>query len=251
MRILLSLFISIICVANASADTNLVFGVYTSDKPAEMVKKFRPIINILEQKMTQKLSEPVHIKIQVANNYNTGIKNLVDGKVDFARFGPVSYIFAKKEDSNIDILAMESKKGKKVFYGVIAVNSESDITNISQLVGKTFAFGNEKSTIGRYLSQQYLVNNGVTSSKLTEYGYLKRHDTVGSAVGNKYFDAGALKESTFKKLVSKGTTIREIARFPNVTKPWLHSSKLNAEIVKNLQQSLLEIDDPKITKKGL
>lgn len=250
MKKILSLCVAVLCVSNAYAEQNLVFGVYTSDKPVEMVKKFRPILSIIEQKMTEKLKQPVHIKIQVANDYDKGISNLVEGKVDFARFGPASYVLAKQKNPNIDILAMESKKGKKVFYGILAVNKHSDITEVSQLVGKTVAFGDEKSTIGRYLSQQYLVNRGITAEKLAKYEYLQRHDKVGTAVGSNVFDVGALKESTFKKLIKKEVPLRELARFPNVIKPWIHSANLSPVVVESLRESILEIDDPKITKKG-
>jgi phosphonate transport system substrate-binding protein len=235
---------------NAHADQNLTFGVYTSDKPVEMVKKFRPILSIIEQRMTRKLKEPVHIKIQVANNYEKGITDLVEGKVDFARFGPASYVLAKKENPEIGILAMESKKGKKIFYGILAVNSKSNITDVSQLAGKTLAFGDEKSTIGRYLSQQYLVQNGIKANSLKKYEYLQRHDKVGAAVGNNDFDAGALKESTFEKLLKKGVPLKELARFQNVTKPWIHRSGLSPQMAEYLSESLLEIEDPKIIKKG-
>ena len=55
------------------------------------------------------------------------------------------------------------------------------------------------------------------------------------------FDAGALNESTFKKLIDKGEPIRELARFPNVTKPWIARSGLDPEIYAALRDSLLEI----------
>lgn len=74
----------------------------------------------------------------------------------------------------------------------------------SQLRGQTFAFGDERSTIGRYLSQLLLVQHGIRADELLSYEYLGRHDRVGTAVGAGQFDAGALKESTFRKLKKKG-----------------------------------------------
>lgn len=48
---------------------------------------------------------------------------------------------------------MESRKGKKVFYGILAVTIDSNITKVEHLKGTRFAFGNEAATFGRYLSQ--------------------------------------------------------------------------------------------------
>ncbi len=227
----------------ANADISLKFGVYTSDKPTTMVKMFRPILNILEQEMTKTTGDNVKISLHVAKNYDQGINDLVSGKVDFARMGPASFITSKELNPDLQLLAMESKKGEKVFYGIICVQDQSPITHISQLKGHSFAFGSKRSTIGRYLSQHLLSQQGIFAKDLKTYDYLGRHDRVGSAVGAGQFDAGALKESTFKKLIANGTKIREINKFPNVTKPWIANSNMNKKIFFALKQSLLELSD--------
>jgi len=83
---------------------------------------------------------------------------------------------------------------------------------------------------------------------LSTYEYLGRHDKVGTAVGAGDFAAGALNESTFKKLVEKGEPIRELVRFPNVTKPWIARSGLDPVVFDALKQSLLEIKNKKALK---
>ena len=221
----------------------LTFGVYTADKPTTVVKEFRPTLNALEDKMSEIMKEPVKIKMEVANSYERGIEDLVEGRVDFSRLGPASYVTAKEANPELSILAIETKGGEKVFYGIIAVHQDSNIQNVSQLVGKSFAFGDELSTIGRFLSQQYLLENGIKSSNLSKFGYLGRHDKVGTAVGLKQFDAGALKEGTFKKLVNNGIKIRSIAKFPNVQKPWVSRSELPEEVYNALSQALLDISN--------
>ena len=170
--------------AAAQADLALTFGVYSSDKPTAMVRQFRPILNALEKNMSKIRGEPVKIRMQVAKTYQEGMNDLVTGKVDFSRFGPASYIIAKESDNNIEILAVETIKGKRVFNGVIVVGKNSPIKTIRELHGKSFAFGNEESTIGRYLAQLYLMRNHIRSNDLGSYEYLGRHDAVGAAVGS-------------------------------------------------------------------
>jgi len=245
MKTLLTITILLFSLTSitAQADVNLKFGVYTSDKPTTMVKMFRPILNILEQEMTNKIGEPVNITLHVAKSYDQGINDLVSGQVDFARMGPASYITSKEQNSELQLLAMESKKGKKVFYGIICVQDQSPINKLTQIKGHSFAFGDKRSTIGRYLSQYQLAQQGIYARDLSSYEYLGRHDRVGTAVGAGQFDAGALKESTFKKLKAKGVKIREISRFPNVTKPWIASSNMNKKLFSTLKESLLELTD--------
>ena len=192
---------SIFCITDAMAEIKLTFGVYTADKPTVVVKKFKPLLNVLENSLTRQLGEKVKIKLQIANTYDSGIENLTSGQVDFARLGPASYIEAKNQQPGIGVLALEAKKGKKQFNGVICVRADSPIKTISDLKTKRFAFGDKKSTIGRYLSQLYLFKNGLKAKDLSAYNYLNRHDKVGAAVASGQYDAGALKESTFTRLV--------------------------------------------------
>lgn len=244
----LLVFIVLFTSKQAFADIHLKFGIYTSDKPTTMVTTFRPIINELEQSLSIKLGEPVFISMQVAKNYAQGIDDLVNARVDFARMGPASYVISKEREPKIKLLAMESHKGKKTFYGIICIHEDSVIENISQLTNHSFAFGNRRSTIGRYLSQLLLSKHGVHADQLTEFEYLERHDRVGTAVGVGSFDAGALKESTFKKLQSKGVKIKELARFVNVTKPWIASHTLDQRLLLALKESLLEVTSPQLLK---
>ena len=230
------------------AALELKFGVYTADKPSAVVAQFRPLLDQLEFAIGQQLNQSVAIKLDIAASYEKGIENIATGSVDFARLGPASYILAKQANSELAIAAIESKKGQKVFNGVIVVHEQSDIDTLADLKDKTFAFGNEKSTIGRYLSQQELHAHGIHASDLQAYEYLGRHDAVGAAVGGGFYDAGALKESTFKKLVAKGTPIRVIATFPNVTKPWVLSAHTDPSIQAAIKKALLSMDHPEALK---
>lgn len=242
--IFISTLIALLVVRPVAAETILNFGIYVADKPTEVVRQFRPILSSLEIALGKKLGDVVQIRMQVAHTYEKGIEDITTGRVDFSRFGPAAYVLAKDANPGVTLLAMESVKGGRKFNGIICVPVDSPIQEVAELSGKTFAFGDERSTIGRYLSQLYLVQRGVTASKLKKFAYLGRHDRVGTAVGAKEFDAGALKESTFKKLVAKGVKIREIARFPNVTKPWIARNGLPNDIFDALRTVLLEMNDP-------
>ena len=244
MRYILLLLLSYIVSGFASAEVGLNFGVYASDKPTTMVKKFKPILNDLEQAMSRALDEPVSIRMQVSSSYENGIRAIASGKVDFARLGPASYVEALEMDSAIRLLAMESKNGSKRFNGVICASSANQVQSVNELKGKRFAFGDERSTIGRYLSQQYLLQHGVTAADLATYKYLGRHDRVGYAVAAGEFDAGALKESTFNKLLKKGVVLRPIATFQNVTKPWVARSGMSERVFSALRLALFEYKDP-------
>ncbi|PCJ07699.1 MAG: phosphonate ABC transporter substrate-binding protein [Rhodobacteraceae bacterium] len=232
----------------AQADLTLIFGTYAADKPTDTVKKYRPFLSFLADRMSVELGEPVSIKMKIAKEYEMGIDQLADGDVDFARFGPASYVHVVEQNSGIQLVAMESKKGGKRFKGVIVVHTDSDIQSLGQLAGLSFAFGNELSTIGRYLAQAHLLEAGISSADLQEFSYLGRHDLVGEAVGAGRFSAGALKESTYKKLVAKGVPIRVLMSFDNVTKPWLASADVSPKVVAAMRRVMLSSENEEIVR---
>ncbi|MCP3888058.1 MAG: phosphate/phosphite/phosphonate ABC transporter substrate-binding protein [Desulfobulbaceae bacterium] len=225
----------------------LTFGVYTSDKPTVMYKKFYPIIKHLEQYMKEK-NLPVTISMKIFASYSGAIDAIVEGEIDFARFGPASYILAHDRNNGIRLLCMEQKNGRKQFKGVfITRNDTHPITSLKDIQGKSFAFGDQNSTIGRYLAQAELVKNDISSTDLKSFSYLGRHDKVALAVAAGNYDAGVVKENTFKKY-AKSKGLKKIAEFPNVTKPWVIRAGYDEEIFKGLQQGMLELQDKSILK---
>ena len=222
----------------------LTFGVYTSDKPTAMYRKFKPILDYLEGRLSRDGLD-VGIKIKIYPSYSAALDAIVNAEVDFARFGPASYVLAKERNCDIRLLAMEHKKNQKRFYGIFIVPESSSITSLEEIKGKSFAFGDKNSTIGRYLSQAQLVKAGVHATDLAVYAYLGRHDKVALAVAAGNYDAGVVKENTYQKYAaSKG--LREIARFPNVTKPWVVRAGFDEKLFGIMQQALWDLTDKKI-----
>ena len=238
-QLIASSLLAVAFTSTAKADVNLVFGAYTADKPTAVVKKFQPFLALLATDLTQEMGQPVNISMKIARTYDEGIDDLVQGRVDFSRFGPASYITAKTASPRIGIIAMETEDGEKVFKGVIAINATSDLTDVAQLRGRSFAFGDNLSTIGRFLAQDLLLNAGITAADLSHFDYLGRHDAVGAAVGAGSFDAGALKSSTFNKLVAKNVPIKILIEFDNVTKPWIHRADLDPMTVEAMRKVFL------------
>lgn len=241
-KIIFFLF-SLFTFTPAFSDINLVFGVYASNKPTEMVAKFRPILNELEKQMGLILNEPVDIQMKISPDYEEGQRQLLNNEVDFSRFGAISYVLVKDKQPEIEILAIESEHGNYYFKGVIAVPIDSELKSLGDLKGKSFAFGNEQSTIGRFLSQLLLTQQGIKAKDLSKFSYLGRHDKVAAVLNAKKFDAGALNEKTFNQSVENGKKIKALAYFPAPTKPWITRKGLPERIKIALSQSLLKFSN--------
>ncbi|MCH9672172.1 MAG: PhnD/SsuA/transferrin family substrate-binding protein [Gammaproteobacteria bacterium] len=232
--------------SNASPIT-LDFGVYQSDKATVMFRKFRPVLDTLSASLTKTLGEAVEINLKIHKTYTAGQDSLVAGEVDFARFGPASYALAKERNDGLRLIAMENRKGSKHFKGAIIVRKESPYRSVSDLRGARFAFGNERSTIGRYLAQAALVEAGLHATDLDMHSYLDRHDRVLISVLLGDFDAGALKANTFERYKHRND-LRVLKEFDVVTKPWVARANLDDRLYGAIRAALLNLTDPAALK---
>ncbi len=235
-------------VASAKSSALTVrFGVYTSDKPSEMLKQFRGVRGAIEDGLSSSLGRTVRVEMKIYKDYDSAIHALADGDVDFTRFGPASYILSKQRNDGVRLIAMEHNEGEKRFKGLIVTRTDSDIQSISDIRGRSFAFGDENSTIGRYLAQAQLVDVNIRENDLSRFEYLGRHDAVAKAVEIGDFDVGSLKISTYEKL-NKDGKLRVVSAFDNVTKPWVARAGLDNATFNAIRKSLLDIKDPELLK---
>lgn len=242
----IAIVLSLIPMMSAQeAPLRLDFGVYQSDRATVMYRKFTPILEAIRVPLENQLKRDVDIHLKIFEDYESGIQALVKGEVDFVRFGPASYILAEKQNEDIKLLAMELRKGLKRFNGLIITRADSGISSMEDLRGRSFAFGDENSTIGRFLSQSLMLEYGIEAGALESFDYLSRHDIVARAVINGTHDAGALKSSTYKKLCDPEEIV-VIQAFENVTKPWVARSQLPKNIRVAITDSLLMLEDPEV-----
>ncbi len=228
---------------DAAAETKIVFGAYSSDKPSAMIAQVQPTLDAISKNIAEIYGVKVTFRMQVVRGYKKGVDHLIARKFDIMRLGPASYVMAKKRAPNISILAMENKGGRKLFNGIIAVHRDSTLSGISQLRGRTFAFGSKRSTLGRFFAQLTLTRAGILAKDLRSFKYLGRHDKVGRAVGAKLFEAGALEGTTFAKLVRSGVPIRVLAKYSNATRPWIAREGLDPKVAGEIRKAMLAVTD--------
>lgn len=70
----------------ASADVDLLFGVYAADQRVKMMWQCGSLVTAMEEHMSAALEEPVAIEVDINQNYDQGVADVIAGLVDFARF---------------------------------------------------------------------------------------------------------------------------------------------------------------------
>jgi len=233
--------------APAQPPIHISFGVYSFRKPTEVWKQFQPVTLELTRLVAQQLGEKAEVELHVTQTYEACLEAFVAGEIDIVRFGPASYVLAQARNSKVQLLASEREDSHNV--GLIVVREDSPITTLADLAGKRFAFGDNQSTIGRYLSQAELLQAGITAKELASFAFLDKHDAVFKAVEIGDYDAGALHKDTFNELNETAThKLRVLHAFDNAPKAWIARAGLDKKVLKALTASLLALDNAEALK---
>lgn len=246
-------FLALVAIAAAAAAApaqppiHISLGIYSFRKPTDVWKQFQPVTLELTRLVTQQLGEKAEVELHVTPTYEACLEAFVAGEIDIVRFGPASYVLAQARNPKVQLLASEREDSRGV--GLIVVREDSPITMLADLAGKRFAFGDNQSTIGRYLSQAELLHAGITAKDLASFAFLDKHDAVFKAIEIGDYDAGALHLDMFKELNETAThKLRVLHSFDNAPKAWVARSGLDKKVLKALTASLLALDNAEALK---
>lgn len=177
--------------------TEIRFGVVPLESPATMFKKFSPLVEYL----SRKLGSPVDLRIAV--DFEGAIRDIGQNITQLCYMTPSTFIEASKK-YGVRVLAKALREGKPYHHAVIITRMDSDLKTLEDLKGRTFAFGDKRSTSSHIIPRAMLKQAGIDLSDLKYYNYLGHHDDVVKAVLKGDFDAGAVMESVAYKFKDKG-----------------------------------------------
>jgi len=200
----------------------------------ELVNHFAPLAAYLEKE----LGQPVRVKIQ--SSYQSHIDFVGQNHADLAFMGPAGYVAMRRQYSPKPLLAKLEEKGSPFFRGMIIVPRDFAGNSLTDLKGKSFAFGDPNSTMSYIVPRAMLQEAGVTLADLKRHDHLKSHHDVALAVLGGYFDAGAVKDEVFEAYSKRG--LRALATSPPVPDHiFVTRSDLPPQLVARLRTLLLAI----------
>jgi len=181
------------------------------------------------------------------------VEAMANDKLDMAYFGGLTYAQARKKADIYPIVTEIDRYTNTTKYtSLVIVPVDSSVKNVSDLKGKTFAFGDVSSTSGSLYPRIMLDKAGMKVPEgLKNVVYTGSHDATALAVQNKTVDAGGVEGRILKKLISKGVVdeskIRVLSESdPIEGYPWVVRAKLDKKLVDRIIQAFLEINDPEL-----
>ena len=217
-------------VQAAAQNKELIFGSVAMDIPAEMHKRLKPLTQYLSKTLKRKVT------LHLSPNMGTAINETIKGNVDLSYLTPVAYLKARAK-SNAQLLVKTVTNGKASFQLMIVVKQHSKLKKVSDLIGKTFAFGDKRALLQRAT----VVGAGLKLNQLKDIKFLGHYDNIARAVINGDFDAGILKDTKAYRWQGKG--LRILYRSPDLPPYNITISKNVGETLrKQLKNAFLSLD---------
>jgi phosphonate transport system substrate-binding protein len=226
-------------IPQAAAGEGLELWVHPYLPATALIKRFSPLTAFL----SEQLGMPVAIRIQ--KSYRDQIDFVGQDQADIAYLGPVSYLKIHDDFGPKPLLARLKVDGKPFFHGMIIVQQDSPIRQLSDLVGKKFAFGDPNSTMSHVVPRAHLKKAGIPLDLLGDYEFLGSHHDVALGVLGGYFDAGGVKEEVFYEYQARG--LRMLAQSPPISEHvFVTRANLAPELVARLRQAFMAVnEDPR------
>lgn len=231
-------------VADSSDSNSLRIGVSAMISPDETLVYYQDLFDYLSTKMD------VPVKLVQRKTYQE-INDLVRrNSVDVAFVCSRAYVEGH-DQFGMELLAVPVVRGEPYYYSYIIVPKDSNVMNLTELKGKTFAFTDPLSNTGK-LSPEYMLvkmdENPEVFFRLTFFTY--SHDKSIQAVAEKMVDGAAVdslvwdfKNTTDPKFISRTRIILKSP--PYGSPPVVVSKDIDPALKDKLRTTLLRMHEDK------
>jgi len=219
----------------------LRFGALNLQRLEAQMKAYQPMMEYLSARLGRR------VEYIPTATYDALVAAMAEGAIDFAHLGPAQYVEAADRHGVRAVVKM-LQDGEPYYYSYFIARADSPLQGLGDLRGRTFGFGDRKSTSGHVVPRLTLVKAGIDPDRdLKEYRFLGNHDNVVEAVLKGVVDAGAVEDGVFEKY--KTQPLKVIGRSdPILHFPWAVRPGLPEELVQALQAALVECRDPAVLR---
>jgi phosphonate transport system substrate-binding protein len=152
----------------------------------------------LQTYLEQQLHRPV--KLIIPTNYNATVEGLGNGSLDVAYLGGLTFVKAR---ARYGVAPLVQRDIDRQFHSLFITRTDSGITSLAQLKGRTFCFGDINSTSGHLYPYLAMKRAGISvDTSLKAFRYTGSHPATIQAVAAGVCDAGALDETVYKSMAA-------------------------------------------------
>ena len=233
--------LGIMLSATAVFAQTLKVSAIPDEAPTELARKFKPLGDYLEKETGLKVEwTPV-------TDYAAVVEGMVTNKIDLAWLGGFTFIQAKLR-TNGGATPIAQRAEDEIFTSKFIVPADSTAKSLSDLKGKTFAFGSPSSTSGSLMPRFFLLKAGINpETDFKNVAFSGAHDATVAFVAGGKAEAGVLNSSVWDKLVesknANAAKVKVLATTPTYYDyNWTVRPGLDAAITKKLTDAFLKLD---------
>jgi phosphonate transport system substrate-binding protein len=228
--------------ARADDTVRIAFIPEVGATPQSIAEK-KPVIDYLESRTKKK------IVLSIPQNYAATVTAIGSGTVDFAHFGGLTYVIARKHYGVIPVVQRAEDKQFHSLFICSAANGS--LNSVAGLKGKSFAFGDVASTSGHLIPAKEMYEAKIDPEKDITARFTGNHPATAIAVNGGQVDAGALDETVYRLLVTNKTIDPAKARVFHTSEPfvdyvWAARKDLDPATVGLLREAFLNLVDPQV-----
>ncbi|MFJ4194197.1 putative selenate ABC transporter substrate-binding protein [Pseudomonas sp. NPDC089534] len=183
----------------ANAAEVLRVSAIPDEAPTELLRKFEPLGKYLEQQLG------MEVKFVPVADYPAVVEALATDRLDMAWLGGFTFVQARlKTDATTPVIPLVQREQDAQFTSKF-ITADPNVKSLTDLKGKTFAFGSVSSTSGSLMPRYFMLKDGIKpETYFSRVGYSGAHDATVAWVQAGKVDAGVLNASVWQKLVDAG-----------------------------------------------
>ncbi|MBI5694175.1 MAG: phosphate/phosphite/phosphonate ABC transporter substrate-binding protein [Nitrospirae bacterium] len=186
------------------ADKTLRMGVIPIEDASAMRRHFTPLAEYLSDRLG------VKVEVVAGHDMSETVNDLGQGRTDICYMSPTTYVEARHK-FGAKVLVTASAKGRPSTNSVIATREGSGVNSLADVAGRTFAFGDEKSSTSHLMPRAVLAEAGIKLQDLKSYKYMHRQDEVVRAVLEGDADAGGMAVSIARQHQEEGLRVVHVS----------------------------------------
>ncbi|ROL78863.1 putative selenate ABC transporter substrate-binding protein [Pseudomonas vranovensis] len=231
-----------------AADTLRVSAI-PDEAPTELLRKFKPLGEYLEQKLGMK------VQFVPVADYPAVVEALANDRLDLAWLGGFTFVQVHLKDPSATPLVQREQDAK---FTSKFITADPNVKSLADLKGKTFAFGSVSSTSGSLMPRYFMLKNDniKPESYFSRVAYSGAHDATAAWVQAGKVDAGVLNASVWDKLVAAGKVdtnkVKVFATTPSYFDyNWTVRGSLDPALKARIKQAFLDLDPAKPDDKAI
>jgi phosphonate transport system substrate-binding protein len=134
----------------------------------------------------------VPVEMFPAPDYAGVMQGLLADQLDYAALGASAYagIYLQDNDAVEPVFVSAEADGSTGYYAVMYARSDSDITSLEDMAGRSLAYADANSTSGYLVPRFELSRQGITDDYFSTTGFGGGHEQAVIAVLEGQYDAG-------------------------------------------------------------